>query len=108
MSRIAAALLAAFASALALPGAGADSPAPPKARTCTPCHGPLGISVQPDAPNLAGQPRAYLAAQLGAYRSGKRSHEQMNVVAKTLTDADILELADWFSTIGVEAKRPPK
>jgi len=27
-----------------------------KAQMCTPCHGPVGISVQPDAPNLAGQP----------------------------------------------------
>ena len=86
----------------------AQSAMPEKARVCTPCHGPQGISVQPDAPNLAGQPRAYLAAQLAAYRSGKRSHEQMSVVAKALSDADVRELADWYGSIAVEVKAAPR
>ena len=81
---------------------------PEKARVCTPCHGPQGISAQPDAPNLAGQPAAYLAAQLAAYRNGKRSHEQMSVVAKTLSEADVRELADWYASIAVEAKATPR
>ncbi|HET9652196.1 MAG TPA: cytochrome c [Usitatibacter sp.] len=106
MNRITAAI-ALLASAAALPGAAAEAQAPSKAALCTTCHGPLGISVAPDAPNLAGQPRIYLVAQLGAYRSGKRTHEQMSLIAKGLSDADILELADWYSSIGVEARRPP-
>ena len=48
----------------------------------------------PDTPNLAGQPRTYLAEQMKQFRSGKRSHEVMNVVARPLSDADISDLAE--------------
>jgi cytochrome c553 len=96
---------------LALAGAPALAAEPPpgqaQSRRCVPCHGELGISTVPDAPNLAGQPRAYLVGQLKAYRQGKRTHEIMTVIAKPLTDADIEQLADWYSSIAVEAKRRP-
>ena len=77
-----------------------------KAQACAVCHGPAGISTQPDAPNLAGQPALYLATQLRAYRSGARKHEVMSVIAKPLTDDDIQQLAAWFSSIRVEATPP--
>jgi len=78
-----------------------------KARMCVVCHGELGISVLPNAPHLAGQPEAYVAAQLKAYRGGARSNEIMSVIAKPLTDAEIVDLAAWFASIAIEAK-PPK
>lgn len=78
-----------------------------KATACAVCHGPLGISVTPDAPNLAGQPALYVAAQLRAYRGGTRKHEVMAVLAKTLTDDEISHLAAWFASIRVEAQAPP-
>jgi cytochrome c553 len=78
-----------------------------KAKMCAVCHGEFGVSILPDAPNLAGQPEIYLAEQLKAYRSGKRSHEIMNVIAKPLTDAEITDLSAWFASIAIEAK-PPK
>ena len=84
----------------------ADPPGRAKAQACAVCHGPLGVSNAPDAPHLAGQPRIYLIEQLKQFRSGKRGHEVMNVIAKPLSDADIGDLADWFSSIGVEAKLP--
>jgi cytochrome c553 len=77
-----------------------------KAQTCVVCHGQIGISTAPDAPNLAGQPEIYLSNQLRAYRSGERRHEVMNVVAKPLTDVEIANLALWFSSIRIEAKAP--
>jgi len=77
-----------------------------KAQMCATCHGPLGVSVAPDAPHLAGQPRIYLEAQLKAFRAGTRKHEVMNVIAKPLSDADIGDLAEWFASIAVEAKPP--
>ncbi len=77
-----------------------------KAKMCAVCHGEFGIGMLPDTPNLAGQPEIYLAAQLKAYRSGKRANEIMNVVAKPLTDADITDLATWFASIAIEAKPP--
>ena len=78
-----------------------------KARACAVCHGPLGLSVAPDTPNLAGQPASYLVQQLRAYRSGARKHEVMAVMAKPLLDAEIDQLARWFAAIQVEASAPP-
>ena len=77
-----------------------------KARACAVCHGQLGVSNQPDAPHLAGQPPLYLATQLRAYRSGARKHEVMGVLAKALTDDDIAQLAAWFSSVRIEATAP--
>jgi cytochrome c553 len=91
--------------AAALSGAAAG--APEKARLCAPCHGVEGLSLQPDAPNIAGQPEVYLRDQLRAYRSGKRTHEVMGVIAKPLTDAEISELAAYYSAIAIELKKKP-
>jgi cytochrome c553 len=77
-----------------------------KAQACAVCHGPLGVSVTPDAPNLAGQPALYLSAQLRAYRSGARKHEVMAVLAKPLSDEEITQLAAWFAAVRVEASAP--
>jgi cytochrome c553 len=77
-----------------------------RAQVCAVCHGALGVSAQPDAPNLAGQPSVYLSSQLRAFRNGSRKHEVMNVLARTLTDDDIALLAAWFSAIRVEATAP--
>lgn len=104
MKRLAALLLAsAFACALTAE----PPPGRAKARPCATCHGPLGISSAPDAPHLAGQPRIYLAEQLKAFRSGKRRHEVMNVIAKPLSDADIADLSEWYSSLHIEAREKP-
>lgn len=77
-----------------------------KARSCAVCHGQLGISSVPNAPNLAGQPALYVAEQLRAYRSGKRQNEIMVVIAKPLSDDDIADLAAWYAAIRIEATAP--
>ena len=77
-----------------------------KAQMCITCHGPLGLSQLPNAPHLAGQPEIYVAEQLKAYRSGKRSNDVMNVIAKSLTDEDIGQLAAWYASLVIEI-RPP-
>ena len=77
-----------------------------KAQACAACHGLLGLSMLPDAPNIAGQPAVYVVNQLRAYRSGERRNEMMNLMAKPLSDADIDDLAAWFSSIRIEAKAP--
>ena len=94
-------------AAAALPAAAQDAEAGrAKAAACAVCHGTLGLAVAPDAPNLAGQPAIYLAAQLRAYRGGARKHEVMTLMAKALSDGDIANLAAWFSSIKVEAREP--
>ncbi len=77
-----------------------------KAQACITCHGPLGLSQMPNTPHLAGQPEIYLAEQLKAYRSGKRSNEVMAVIAKPLTDEDIGQLAAWYASLVIEVKQP--
>ncbi len=100
--------LAALVLAAGLPAAQAADVAAGKAKAaaCGACHGPLGIAVAPDAPNLAGQPEAYLAGQLQAYRSGKRKHEVMTLMARPLGDTDIANLSAWFASVKVEATAP--
>ena len=73
---------------------------------CAVCHGNDGIAVQPDAPNLAGQNPAYLAAQLAAFRGGERRQEQMSLMAQALTDEQIADLAAWYAAIEVTATVP--
>jgi cytochrome c553 len=76
------------------------------AQQCVVCHGVDGIAVAPNAPNLAGENATYIVAQLRAFRSGKRSHEQMTIIAADLEDADIADLARWYSLIKVVATPP--
>lgn len=73
---------------------------------CQNCHGMDGIATIPGAANLSGQQREYLVVQLRAFRSGARREAQMNVVAKTLSDADIENLAAWYSGIKVTVEMP--
>jgi len=73
---------------------------------CSLCHGANGIASMPSAPNLAGQQAIYLSEQLKNYRSGKRHHEVMSVIAKSLTDAEIVNLSTWYSAIKVTVEAP--
>jgi cytochrome c553 len=77
-----------------------------KAQMCAVCHGVQGIATAPDAPNLAGQPAIYTAAQLKAYRSGARKHEVMAVMARMLNDDDISNLAAWYASLRIEVQPP--
>lgn len=77
-----------------------------KAQACAVCHGVLGVATAPDAPNLAGQPAMYVAAQLKAYRAGTRTHAVMSVIAKPLSDEDIGQLAAWFASLRIEVQAP--
>ena len=73
---------------------------------CALCHGQAGMATLPGAPNLAGQAPIYTSEQLKNYRSGKRHHEVMSVIAKPLTDAEIANLAAWYSSIKVTVEAP--
>ena len=95
------------AAMVALPAVAADlATGKAKAGQCFVCHGADGIAKQPDAPNLAGQNEAYLIKALKEYRSGKREHEVMSMMAKMLTDDDIANVASYFSAITIHVKAP--
>lgn len=71
---------------------------------CAVCHGPTGLSMQPNVPHLAGQPAIYLTEQLQAYRSGKRTHEVMSVIARPLSDTEIEDVVQWYSSRNVRVE----
>jgi cytochrome c553 len=77
-----------------------------KAKACQTCHGMDGIAKVPIAPHIAGESEIYLATQLKAFRSGKREHEIMSVIAGQLSDQDISDLAAWYSSIHISATIP--
>ncbi|HUI95420.1 MAG TPA: cytochrome c [Xanthobacteraceae bacterium] len=79
-----------------------------KAVQCQACHGLDGQAKLPGAPNLAGQVDAYLVQALKDYRSGARKNEMMSVVARNLKDADIDDLAAYFTAIPVTVGPPPR
>ena len=70
-----------------------------KAAACAGCHGAEGVSSNPMWPNLAGQKEGYLVKQIKAFREGTRSDPMMSPMAKPLTDADIDNLAAYFSSL---------
>ena len=73
---------------------------------CQVCHGLDGRAVVPMAANLSGQQKQYIIAQLEAYRSGQRRHEQMSIIAQMLDDDDIENLAEWYSSITITIEMP--
>jgi cytochrome c553 len=70
-----------------------------KSASCNACHGDRGISKNPFWPNLAGQKELYLIKQLKAFRDGSRKAPLMFPVVKDLTDADIEDLAAYYSRL---------
>jgi cytochrome c553 len=70
-----------------------------KSASCAGCHGANGMSNNPMWPNLAGQQAGYLAKQLKAFRDDVRSDPMMSPMAKPLSDADIDNLAAYFSSL---------
>jgi len=73
-----------------------------KAAVCTACHGPQGIAVAPNFPNLAGQSATYLYVQLEQFHHGQRKDPVMTGQAAPLSDTDMRDLASHFASL------PPK
>ena len=99
---MATALAVALPLFLSGPAGAADAGAPEKAQLCAACHGPEGNSTNPAVPSIAGQPAQFISTELFLFRQGSRDDPQMTAVAKTLSNADMNELAAYFS-----AQKPP-
>jgi cytochrome c553 len=85
---------------VAIVAAGDAAAGKAKTALCSACHGEDGISIADIWPNLAGQKPGYLVAQLKAFRDGGRSNPIMSALAAPLTDADIEDLAAYYSSLG--------
>ena len=75
----------------------AASPGRAAAARCVACHGADGVSANPAWPNLVGLSKDYLAAALNAYRNGARANALMGGAAKSLSEADIESVADYYA-----------
>ena len=64
---------------------------------CVSCHGMTGITVSSIWPNLSVQKEGYLHIQLMDYKSGKRQHPIMQVIANELTDQQLADVAKYYS-----------
>lgn len=76
---------------------------------CAGCHGERLGGLLPGVPGLAGLPRYYTVAQLGAWRIGVRRADApdcMRAIAQALQPEDITALADWLAAQPVAAPAP--
>lgn len=95
-----------FASPVALAAPFEDTIAQ-RTLACTACHGPQGRAA-PDGyyPRLAGKPMGYLYNQLVNFREGRRHYALMTQLVDPLTDAYLLEIAQYFSQLEVPYPGP--
>ena len=80
-------------SAAAAHAAGDPDAGSKKAKGCASCHGIDGNGRIP----LAGKSAFYLEEQLRAFQSGVRKQQMMNMMARSLSDQDIADLAAYFA-----------
>jgi cytochrome c553 len=69
-----------------------------KTAACLACHGPMGNSVVPMWPKLAGQHPQYIQKQLMDFKANNRANEQMTPMALPLSEQDVADLAAYFSS----------
>ncbi|MFA6015813.1 MAG: c-type cytochrome [Gallionellaceae bacterium] len=86
---------AADGHSIALQGGGNQAAMP-----CVACHGE-GLRGNPElvAPRIAGLPEDYIAKQLRDFNAGSRHNEQMQAVARALTQDEIAAVAKDFSVL---------
>ena len=79
-------------------------------QVCSNCHGVTGNSTNPTFPRLAGQHEWYLIEELKEFRSHNRldpaGYEYMWGLSRSLTDAQIQELAAYFARQKPGADQP--
>ncbi len=69
-----------------------------KSELCQGCHGEDGNSYDPKVPKLSGQYASYISKQLRNYQTGIRSHQIMNAMAATISDADLDDISAYFAS----------
>ncbi len=67
------------------------------AAVCSQCHGIKTPSADAPFPSLAGRDAVYLESALKQYRDKTRKSDLMNAIAGSLSDADIHNLAAYYS-----------
>lgn len=80
-----------------------------KSTVCAACHGPTGISSNPEWPSLAGQHADYLLKQLNYFKEGKkRNNPLMAGPVAVLSEQDMEDLAAFYSQQPLPELTTPK
>lgn len=93
------------ATAMPRPGDAALGQHKADAERCIECHGAdgqgHGHSNGPEGKfaRLAGQQAAYIVKQIQDFRSGARKHDQMAIMARSITDEDAADIAAYFASL---------
>ena len=87
--------------------AGSSAAGKEKAGSCAGCHGEDGNSMMPTFPKLAQQHSSYLISQLQAFKEGSRIDATMAPMTLALSDADMTDLAAYFSSQAISANPEP-
>lgn len=93
-----------LAASLGLPLAAKADPLPGEAKAfkCTGCHGPTGMKSAPGQPVIGGRPAEALVAILHDYQRLRRLNPAMQALLLGLDDADLEDIAEYFSLAGGE------
>lgn len=80
------------------PSALADPTEQLAASKCSACHGVHGEGAPSGVPRLAGQNADYMNHALSMFKAGTRASPIMQPIARDLSDTQIRQLADYFSS----------
>ncbi len=76
-------------------------------QACTTCHGAQGVtSNQAYFPRIAGKPAGYLFNQLQNFKEGRRHYGLMVGMVEHLSDAYLLEMAQYFAGLDLPYPAP--
>jgi cytochrome c553 len=78
-----------------------------KASSCASCHGENGNSAVATFPKLAQQHSSYLVKQLQAFKGSSRNDPVMSPMAMALNDADMLDIAAYYSAQNISVNPAP-
>ena len=87
----------------------AQDPISQRVAACIGCHGSADRQTRDGYfPRIAGKPAGYLYNQLRHFRDGRRTYAPMNYLVANLSDAYLLEIANYFASLHpVYAPAPP-
>ena len=86
--------------------AGAASDIERRVAACIACHGREGATTNAGYfPRLSGKPAGYLFNQLRSFRDGRRFNADMTYMVQHLSDAYLMEMAEYFA--GLDLPYPP-
>ena len=86
--------------------AGSASDIERRVAACIACHGREGATTNAGYfPRLSGKPAGYLFNQLRSFRDGRRFNGDMAYMVQHLSDAYLMEMAEYFA--GLDLPYPP-